>query len=103
MKEFTSSALPWIMMGIALAILSVNFAIESKRKKISGTNIALGASFGLLTGVSLNSCGAWDSHILGIVLGLVWGFALGSLFPDKEDKEDDTDSKTPQNNKLNKK
>lgn len=84
MKEFLFAAMPWIIMGIALAILAVNYGVKKRC-----AHIAAGAGFGLLLGVTLNSCGLWENHILGIVLGLLCGMALGALYQDKEETKDD--------------
>lgn len=44
MEEFISSALPWLLMGIALAILTVNCSVEKKK----GMRIGLAAAAVLL-------------------------------------------------------
>lgn len=79
MKEFVSAALPWLLTGIALAILAVNHGVENQKDGKRRARIAMGAGFGLLLGVVLNSCGLWESHVLGFVLGPLWGIALGAL------------------------
>lgn len=82
MKEFISSALPWVLMGIALAILAVNHCLEQQKEEKRGERIALGAALGLMLGVALNGCGLWESHALGLAIGPLWGMALASLFRD---------------------
>lgn len=82
MKEFISSALPWVLMGIALAILAVNHCLEQQKEEKQGERIALGAALGLMLGVALNGCGLWESHALGLAIGPLWGMALASLFRD---------------------
>lgn len=89
MGEFVSSALPCILAGIALAILAVNYSKEKKKDEKQGFHIATGMGLGLIFGVALNNCGLWENHILGIVLGLLWGMALGTLFENKKKKEKD--------------
>ena len=79
MKEFVSAALPWLLTGIALAILAVNHGMENQKDGKRRARIAMGAGFGLLLGVVLNSCGLWESHVLGLVLGPLWGMALGAF------------------------
>ena len=49
--------------------------------------IATGAGFGLLFGVVLNSVGLWESNVIGLALGPLWGMALASLFKSKEKSE----------------
>ncbi|MCI5649524.1 MAG: hypothetical protein ACI4EG_08865 [Fusicatenibacter sp.] len=79
MKEFVSSALPLIMTGVALAILAVNYSMEKRNNKTWNAKIAAGAGLGLVLGVLLNQCGLWENHVLGLVLGPLWGMALGSF------------------------
>lgn len=80
MKDFITSALPWVMAGIALAILAVNHSAEQQEDENRGSGMATGAGLGLLLGVALNSCGLWENHALGLVLGLLWGMALGACY-----------------------
>lgn len=87
MKEFVSSALLWFMLGIALAILAVNCSGKKTQNKAFGIRIATGAGFGLLFGVVLNSVGLWESNVIGLALGPLWGMALASLFKSKEKSE----------------
>lgn len=84
MKDFISASFPLIMLGIALAILSVNCGTKKRRNKIEGVQIATGAGLGLLLGVMLNNCGLWENHILGLLLGPLWGIALGTLYKKEE-------------------
>lgn len=82
MKAFISSALPWVLMGIALAILAANHCLERQKGEKQGERIALGAALGLMLGVALNGCGLWESHALGLAIGPLWGMALASMFRD---------------------
>ena len=87
MKEFVSPAFLWFMLGIALAILAVNCSSKKTQNKAFGIRIATGAGFGLLFGVVLNSVGLWESNVIGLALGPLWGMALASLFKSKEKSE----------------
>ena len=80
MKDFLLAALPWVIMGLATAILVVNHGTQKQTDKQCGERIALGAALGLLFGVMLNNCGLWDNHALGFAIGPLWGMALVSLF-----------------------
>ena len=80
MKDFITSALPWVMAGIALAILAVNHSAGQQEDENRGSGMATGAGLGLLLGVALNSCGLWENHALGLVLGPLWGMALGACY-----------------------
>ena len=90
MSEFISAALPWIMAGIALAILAANAGSDlkkdnKKRNEKKESRMAMGLGFGLLFGVMLNSSGLFENHILGICLGALWGMALATLY-NEDDK-----------------
>lgn len=91
MKEFLSTAFPWIMTGIALAIVSVNCTVKNKQGKRYIAHITAGAGIGLLLGIALNYCGLWENHILGIIMGVLWGMVLGSLYRGKRTKKDAND------------
>lgn len=80
MKDFATAALPWILIGPALAILAVNHGMERQQDEKRGAWIATGAALGLLLGVVLNGCGLWEDHLLGFAIGPLWGMALAALF-----------------------
>ena len=84
MKEFVLAALPWVMMGIELAILAVNYGKEKQKEGKRGAQIATGAALGLLLGVALNNCGLWENHLFGLALGPLWGIVLGELYNTEE-------------------
>ena len=75
MKDFVMAVLTWVMAGLALAVLAGSSA-ERKKAEKRGGQIALG----LLLGVTLNGCGLWENHALGLALGPLWGMALASLY-----------------------
>lgn len=91
MKDFVMGALPWVMAGLALAVLAGSSAERKKGEKRSG-QIALGAALGLLLGVTLNGCGLWENHTLGLVLGPLWGMALASLYGNRNPLKEESDS-----------
>lgn len=84
MKEFIFAALPLVLMGLALAVLAANHMTEKQRDEKRGTRIAMGAGLGLLLGVTLNCCGLWENHLLGLALGPLLGMAAASLTSRKE-------------------
>ena len=86
--EFLSAALPWICMGLLLAIFFVQNARKKKDNKkkenYSTEGMALGMCFGVAIGTSLgNNTG------IGLTLGMLAGFVIGSCIEKK--KKDDED------------
>lgn len=82
MKEFVLAALPWVLAGLAVAIIcaGMNKKKAGQAEKDTEHHIALGASLGLLWGVALNNCGLWDNQALGLAIGPLWGMALATLW-----------------------
>ena len=91
MKDFVMAVLPWVMAGLALAVLAGSSA-ERKKEEKRGGQIALGAALGLLLGVTLNGCGLWENHALGLALGPLWGMALASLYGNGKASKGNPDS-----------
>ena len=91
MKDFILSALPFVLMGLALAV----FAAGQVRKKKSsdqekqenhkrrGKNIPLGMALGMLAGVAFGTAGVLDLAT-SLSLGTLWGIVIASLLPDKD-------------------
>ena len=78
MNEFITAALPWVLAGIAVAVLCVGMERQESERAQDG-RMALGLALGLLLGVMLNGCGLWENHAVGLALGPLWGMALASL------------------------
>ena len=89
-KDFVLAALPWILAGLAVAIICAGMGTRKseKREKETEQHIAIGLSLGLLFGVALNGCGLWDNHAIGFALGPLWGMALATLFANQNKKDD---------------
>ena len=78
MKEFILAALPFIIIGICLAIICANY------KKDKKTYCAEGMCIGMCMGAALSS--TFDINIgLGISLGMLIGEAIG-IFIEKKEK-----------------
>ena len=82
--EFMSAALPWITMGLLLAIFfarSVNGKKDKEKKEdYSSEGMALGMCFGVALGTAL--------HInvgLGLMAGMVLGLLVGSGIKTKDE------------------
>lgn len=80
MHEFVRAALPWVIMGLCIAIFSAN---KSKKKKTSHTKaegdsdyLSLYMSLGMCAGVALSSIFSWNLG-LGISLGMLIGMCIG--------------------------
>ena len=71
MMDFVAAALPWIMMGVALAIYITNTGARKAGdgKKDSG-RLGFSMCMGVLSGVLVS--------VLGLVL-LGWGLGIGAL------------------------
>lgn len=91
--EFVMAALPWIAVGLLLAVFAARSAGSKKKAKQSGEKqrgdygtegMCLGMCFGTAIGTSLgNNTG------LGISLGMLLGLAVGSSI--KKKGQDDGD------------
>lgn len=92
MKDFLLAALPWVLAGLALAVLAASHAVEKQKDEKRGARIAMGAALGLLLGVVLNGCGLWEDHALGLALGPLCGMALASLPGGGDASKEETDS-----------
>lgn len=75
---FLRSALPWVLIGVPVAILAVNLG-QAREREVHAQRIAIGISLGLLLGVALNGAGIWGSHSLGFAIGPLWGMALATI------------------------
>lgn len=93
MNDFAAAALPWVLAGIALALLAVSHGAEAQTDAKRGTRLAAGAGLGLLLGVVLNGCGFWENHAIGLALGPLWGMALAALYQGGNGEEDDSSEK----------
>ena len=89
---FAKAALPWVAVGLVLAILCVRGAEKKKsgeKKEEKPDNygtegMCLGMCFGTAIGTALgNNTG------LGISLGMLMGLAIGSAIEKKEQDDDD--------------
>lgn len=100
MKDFIYAALPWVVMGIAIIIASVNFnkknqvnikkydshndKLDSKDKQDEelGNNMAMGMCFGMCLGVALSSTGMF-SIAYGASFGMLIGMVIGMCIKNK--------------------
>ena len=85
--DFLSAALPWISIGLLLAIF---FAQSARRKKdaeakdhYSSEGLALGMCFGVAIGTSVGNTG------IGLTLGMLAGLAIGNRIEKKSGRDED--------------
>ena len=86
--DFLRAALPWVAMGLLLAVFAVRSAGRKKKEKESdnyGTEgMCLGMCFGTAIGTALgNNTG------IGISLGMLLGLASGSSIKKEEQNNDE--------------
>ena len=89
MREFILAALPWVLCGVAVAIICTRMGREKTKENEKALEkiMALGMSLGLLFGVALNGAGLWENHAMGFALGPLWGMALATLFQGGNDSD----------------
>ena len=95
MKEFCFAALPYVLAGLAVVVLCAGKgkATETGDAKSQENRLALGMLLGLAIGVALDSCGVFESPMIGLTLGPLWGMALASLGTKSSLEHTDTDEK----------
>lgn len=71
-KEFVLAALPWIIMGIALAVCVVNMTKKKKGKTYFEEGLVLGMSVGVVIWLVFKVN-------YGLSLGMLVGMAVGSM------------------------
>lgn len=80
MKEFVFAALPFVLAGIAVAIICAGMdgkQLKEKEEKME-EHIAFGAGLGLLASMVIGLCEISDNTLI-LVLGPLWGMALATL------------------------
>lgn len=87
-KDFVLAALPWVVMGIALAVAAV---AVSRRRKTNGkpakeTYMGEGMALGMLFGVAIGSTDGVELST-GLSMGLMLGMVVG-LCIEKKGKKD---------------
>ena len=88
--DFLWAALPWIAMGLLLAVFAVKSAGKKKKEEPAANcmteGMCLGMCLGTAVGTSLGNVGT------GISLGMLIGLAVGSCIK-KEERGKDNDRK----------
>ena len=86
--DFLRAALPWVAMGLLLAVFFASSAGKEKKEETPDnygtTGMCLGMCFGTAIGTALgNNTG------IGISLGMLLGLAVGSSIKKEEQNNDD--------------
>ena len=86
--DFLRAALPWVAMGLLLAVLFARSAGKEKKEETPDnygtTGMCLGMCFGTAIGTALgNNTG------IGITLGMLLGLAVGSSIKKEEQNNDE--------------
>ena len=74
MKEFMMAALPWICIGIAIALFAVNHGAAKKAKendKEYGSYMTEGMCLGMCVGTALGGNGLIYGMLFGLVVGML--------------------------------
>lgn len=80
MKAFVLAALPWVMCGLAVAVLCASMgSMKNSDDPELRSRLSVGLALGLMFGTALNSLGLWGNHGIGFALGPMWGLALAAL------------------------
>ena len=79
--DFIGAALPWVCMGLLLAIFFVrNKGKENDKKNFASEGIALGMCFGVAIVTSLGNHSG-----IGMTTGMLAGLVIGSCIEKKEE------------------
>ena len=85
--DFLRAALPWIVMGLLLAVFAAGSAGKKKKEKEIDNYGTEGMCLGMCFGTALGA--AFGNNIaIGLPLGMLFGLAIGSSIK-KEEKRDD--------------
>ena len=85
--DFIRAALPWIIMGLLLAVYFARCAGKKKKEEQTGDYGAEGMCLGMCFGTALGA--AFGNNIaIGLSLGMLFGLAIGSSIK-KEGQDDD--------------
>ena len=90
--EFMHAALPWIAMGLLLAVFLARGTSRKKDKETKEDYGSEGMALGMCFGVAMASALHLDIG-LGLTLGMLLGLAVGSGIEKKDDQEKEKKTK----------
>lgn len=85
--DFLHAALPWIAMGLLLAIFSARNASVKKKSQKNGDYGTEGLCLGLCFGSAIGASGVVNIGI-GMSLGMLIGLAIGSCIKKRKDNNE---------------
>ena len=90
--DFLRAALPWIAVGLALAVLCARGAGKARKKEPASDYGTEGMCLGMCLGTAIGT--AFGNHTgLGISLGMLIGLAIGTCCK-KENCGEDNENRT---------
>ena len=88
--DFLRAALPWIAVGLALAVLCARGAGKKNKKEKKADYGTEGMCLGMCVGTAIGA--SWGNNIgLGISLGMLIGLAIGTCIGKEERGEDNAE------------
>jgi len=75
MKEFMTAAMPWICIGVAVALFAVNHSTEKKAKG-SGKEYSSYMTEGMCIGMCVGTALGGNCLIYGMLAGLALGICI---------------------------
>ena len=85
--DFIRAALPWIVMGLLLAVYFARCAGKKKKEEQTGDYSTEGMCLGMCFGTAIGT--AFGNNIaIGLPLGMLFGLAIGSSIK-KEEQDND--------------
>ena len=86
--DFIRAALPWIIMGLLLAVYFARCAGKKKKEEQTGDYGAEGMCLGMCFGTAIGT--AFVNNIaIGLPLGMLFGLAIGSSIKKEEQNNDE--------------
>ena len=86
--DFIRAALPWIVMGLLLAVYFARCAGKKKKEEQTGDYGAEGMFLGMCFGTAIGT--AFGNNIaIGLPLGMLFGLAVGSSIKKEEQNNDE--------------
>ena len=86
--DFLRAALPWIVMGLLLAVYFARCAGKKKKEEQTGDYGAEGMCLGMCFGTAIGT--AFGNNIaIGLPLGMLFGLAVGSSIKKEEQNNDE--------------